>query len=324
MPPDQPQPRSAGAEPLAVQVDGLVKRYGERAAVDHLDLTARMGAVTAVLGPNGAGKTTTVEVCEGLRRADAGTVRVLGLPADNPELRFRVGVMLQDGGVYGTVNPREALNHAAALYRWPQSPTALLETFGLDDVASTPSRRLSGGQRQRLGLALAIVGRPEVVFLDEPTSGLDPHSRRSVWDLITALRDAGVGVILTTHYLEEAEHLADHVVIVDQGRAIAAGPPAELVAGAQPTSRSARSRLQFTAVPALDVADLAERLPEGSGVRETSPGAYEVVTPGLADALTMVTAWFTARGVTPTSIHSERRTLEDVFLELTTTEDNHS
>ena len=319
MPLDVPTPDVSGAPP-AVEVHGLVKRYDGRVAVDRLELVAQMASVTAVLGPNGAGKTTTVEICESLRTADEGIVRVLGLPPASPELRPRVGVMLQEGGIYGTVSAREVLSHAAALYRSAHSPNDLLEAMGLAHVAGVPSRRLSGGQRQRLSLALAIVGRPEVVFLDEPTSGLDPHSRHAVWELISDLRASGVGVLLTTHYLEEAEQLADHVVIVDHGRAIASGRPSELVAG----SHSAQSRLRFTAVPALDLNELAARLPEGSEVREATPGVYEVVTPVLADALAIVMAWFASRGITPTSINSDSRTLEDVFLELTTSEEDHS
>ena len=295
----------------AVEVKGLVKRYAGRAVVDQLDLVAPRAAVTAVLGPNGAGKTTTIEICEGLRRPDAGTVRVLGLSPSDHQLKSRVGVMLQEGRHLRHRDRTEALEHAAALYRSPHRPSDLIAALALEDVASTPSRRLSGGQRQRLSLALAIVGRPELVFLDEPTAGLDPHSRRAVWDLIDSLRTAGVSVVLTTHYLEEAEHLADRVVIVDHGRAIAAGHPSELVANPR------LSRLHFTASPALDVASLLARLPDGSTAAEISPGSYEVVTQGLADALTPITAWFAELGVSPTSINSERRTLEDVFLELT-------
>jgi ABC-2 type transport system ATP-binding protein len=306
------RPAAAGQpSELAVEVKGLVKRYEGRAVVDQLDLGAARAAVTAVLGPNGAGKTTTIEICEGLRRPDAGTVRVLGLSPSDHQLKSRVGVMLQEGGIYGTVTATEALNHAAALYRSPHRPSDLIAALALEDVSATPSRRLSGGQRQRLSLALAIVGRPELVFLDEPTAGLDPHSRRAVWDLIASLRTAGVSVVLTTHYLEEAEHLADRVVIVDHGRAIAAGHPSELVAHPR------LSRLHFTTSPALDVARLLARLPDGSTATEISPGSYEVVTQGLADALTPITAWFAELGVSPTSINSERRTLEDVFLELT-------
>jgi ABC-2 type transport system ATP-binding protein len=318
--PDAAPPAAAAGDAIAapaVRVEQLLKGYDDRLAVDRLDLVAHMGAVTAVLGPNGAGKTTTVEICEGLRSADSGLVQVLGRPPIDPWLRSRVGVMLQEGGVYGTISAREALRHAAALYRTPHAPDALLSALGLGDVATVPSRRLSGGQRQRLYLALAIVGRPLVVFLDEPTAGLDPHSRRTVWELIRALRQSGVGVLLTTHYLEEAEHLADHVVIVDHGRTIAAGPPGEIVANAPGATQA---RLQFTASAALDLTNLITALPHGSSAREVNPGTYEVCAPELADALASVSAWFTAVGVTPISISSDRRTLEDVFLELTAEE----
>lgn len=296
----------------ALRVEGLVKAYGDRRAVDRLDLHAPVGAVTAVLGPNGAGKTTTIEICEGLRRADAGEVRVLGRPPADPSLRSRVGVMLQEGGIYGSVTGREALTHAAALYRCPHPPDDLIDLLGLTAVAGVASRRLSGGQRQRLSLALALVGRPELVFLDEPTAGLDPHARRQVWELIGGLREKGVAAVLTTHYLEEAEHLADHVVIIDRGRVLVAGHPRELAATA-----SGASRLVFTAAPGLDLAGLVGRLPDGSSARETTDGRYEVRTPGLADALTLVSAWFSESGVAPTSIASDQRSLEDVFLELT-------
>jgi ABC-2 type transport system ATP-binding protein len=292
-------------------VAGLVKRYGERAVVDSLDLMAARGAVTAVLGPNGAGKTTTLEICEGLRTPDAGTVEVLGRPPRDGALRSRVGVMLQEGGVYGSVTPREALTHAAALYQQAHAAADLIEALGLGEVATVPTRRLSGGQRQRLGVALAIVGRPELVFLDEPSAGLDPQSRRAVWDLISALRTAGVAVVLTTHYLEEAEQLADHVVIVDHGRTIAAGRPQDLVATA------ATSALRFTTEPGLDVSVLQRRLPPVSTAAETVPGTYLVTTARLSDAIAQVTSWCAENGVSPTSINSEQRTLEDVFLDLT-------
>jgi ABC-2 type transport system ATP-binding protein len=292
-------------------VSGLVKRYGDRAVVDSLDLVAGRGAVTAVLGPNGAGKTTTLEICEGLRTPDAGAVEVLGRGPRDAALRSRVGVMLQEGGVYGSVTPREALRHAASLYRDAHPAADLIEALGLGQVAAVPTRRLSGGQRQRLGVALAIVGRPELVFLDEPSAGLDPQSRRGVWDLIGALRTAGVAVILTTHYLEEAEQLADHVVIVDHGRTIAAGRPQDLVASA------ASSALRFTTEAGLDVSGLQKRLPPASTAAETVPGTYVVTTPQLTDAIEQVSLWCADNGVSPTSINSEQRTLEDVFLDLT-------
>jgi ABC-2 type transport system ATP-binding protein len=297
----------------ALRVDGLVKRYTGRAVVDGLSLTAERAAVTTVLGPNGAGKTTTLEICEGLRRPDAGSVRVLGRTPGDPALRSLVGVMLQDGGVYGAVTAREAITHAASLYRDPHPVGALLSTLGLDQAAGTPSRRLSGGQRQRLGVALAIVGRPELVFLDEPTAGLDPQSRLAVWDLIGALRSAGVAVVITTHYLEEAEQLADHVVIVDQGRAVAAARPAELVS-------SPGGRLRLSASPGLQLDTLVAALPDGATATETTPGEYLITLPHvevLGTALAIVSTWCTQHGVTVTAVASEERSLEDVFLDLT-------
>lgn len=224
----------------AVVVDGLVKRYGAVTALDGLSLIAPAAAVTAVLGPNGAGKTTTVEICAGLRRADAGRLTVLGFdPArDADTLRARVGVMPQTGGsgaagIYPAVKPREALRLFADLYANSLDPDALLDRLDLTAAASTPWRRLSGGQQQRLSLALAIIGRPSLVFLDEPTAGLDVHGKHSTWSLVDDLRSAGVTVVLTTHAMDDAERLADHIVIVDRGRAVAAGTPQELTGGTQ-------------------------------------------------------------------------------------------
>ncbi len=297
----------------ALRVDGLVKRYGDRTVVDRLNLTAERAAVTTVLGPNGAGKTTTLEICEGLRRPDAGTVRVLGRAPGDPALRSLVGVMLQDGGVYGAVTAREAITHATSLYAAPHPVDALLSTLGLDEVANTPSRRLSGGQRQRLGVALAIAGRPELVFLDEPTAGLDPQSRLAVWELIGALRSAGVAVVITTHYLEEAEQLADHVVIVDRGRTVAAGRPADLVA-------SPGGRLRLSASPGLQLGALVAALPDGAAASENAPGEYLITLPRadvLGQALAIVSSWCAEHDVTVTAVASEERSLEDVFLDLT-------
>jgi ABC-2 type transport system ATP-binding protein len=214
----------------AVEITDLVKQYAGRVAVDGLDLTAPLGEVTAVLGPNGAGKTTTIEICEGFRRADRGTVRVLGRDpqADHDALAPRVGVMLQSGGIYPGARAGEMLTLLASFAAHPLDIGTLLDRVGLARVARTPYRRLSGGEQQRLSLAMAIVGRPELVFLDEPTAGLDPHARRAAWALVEDLKAAGVSVVLTTHHLDEAEQLADHVVIVDRGRVVASGTPAEL------------------------------------------------------------------------------------------------
>jgi ABC-2 type transport system ATP-binding protein len=301
------------SEAPAVEISGLVKNYGPLAAVAGLSLRAERGQVTAVLGPNGAGKTTTIEVCEGYRRADAGTVRVLGLDpvADAKRLRPRVGVMLQSGGIPTTVRPADYLSVLARFYAHPISPRLLLGQLGLDESARTPFRRLSGGQQQRLSLAAALIGRPELVFLDEPTSGLDPQARRATWDLIAALRSAGCTVILTTHYLEEAERLADLVVIVDHGKLVAQGTPAELTGG--------EGQLRFRAEPGLDTSSLASALPPGAVVKESPAGAYLVELPSAVDpqVVATVTAWCAEQGVLPKSLRIESRTLEDVFLELT-------
>ena len=207
----------------AVQVRGLVRRYGALTAVDGLDLTVGAGTMLALLGPNGAGKTTTVEICEGFARPDGGTVRVLGLDpwADAAVLRPRMGVMLQSAGAHLSARAGEMLRLVAAGSAHPHDSDWLLDTLGLTSVVRTPVRRLSGGQAQRLSLAMALVGRPEMLFLDEPTAGLDPQARHLVWDLLRAARADGVSILLTTHLLDEAELLADQVVIVDAGRAVA-------------------------------------------------------------------------------------------------------
>ncbi len=301
----------------AVEVVDLVKRYGSGpggvTAVDGLSLTVKRGTVTAVLGPNGAGKTTTIETCEGYRRPDSGTVRVLGLDPirDRAALKPRVGVMLQSGGVYPTAQAAEMLRHVARLHAHPLDPEMLLERLGLQSVRRTPFRRLSGGQQQRLALAMAIVGRPELVFLDEPTAGLDPQARRATWELIGQLRAAGVTVVLATHYMDEAERLADEVFIVDHGKVIAAGSPAEL------TARGAENILTFSGPPGLYLDSLAKALPEDARVRETSPGCYRVEGTVNPQLLATVTSWCAAHGVMPEGLAVARRTLEDVFLELT-------
>ena len=205
-------------------------RYGDVVAVDRLDLTIGRGTITAVLGPNGAGKTTTLETCEGYRRPHAGDVHVLGLDpwARRRELLPRIGVMLQQGGAWSGVRAMEMLRHVASLHAHPLDVDLLGERLGLGECGRTPYRRLSGGQQQRLGLAMAVVGRPELVFVDEPTAGMDPAARRTTWDLLRQLRTAGVTVVLTTHYIEEAERLADEVHIIDRGRLVLSGTPASL------------------------------------------------------------------------------------------------
>jgi ABC-2 type transport system ATP-binding protein len=292
----------------------MVKRYGTTTAVDGLSLTAGRGEVTAILGPNGAGKTTTIEVCEGYRRADAGTVRVLGLdPArDGARLKPRVGVMLQAGGIPPAVPAGEYLRTLSRFHVKPHDTAWLLDIVGLTAHAKTPYKRLSGGQQQRLSLVAAVLGRPELVFLDEPTAGMDPQARHATWDMVTALKGDGVAVILTTHFMEEAEQLADHVVIIDHGRAVADGSPASLTGSA--------GQLRFRAQPDLDIDSLLAALPAGSAAKESPAGRYLIEVPGgtvQPALLAAVTAWCADRGVLPSSLQIESRTLEDVFLELT-------
>ena len=217
----------------AVAVDGLVMRYADKVAVDELSLTVERDTITAVLGPNGAGKTTTLETCEGYRKPQRGTVRVLGLDPvrDRADLLPRIGVMLQGGGAWSGVRAMEMLRHVAKLHAHPLDTDLLAERLGLGDCGRTPYRRLSGGQQQRLGLAMAVVGRPEIVFVDEPTAGMDPQARRTTWELLEELRGDGVTVVLTTHYMDEAERLADRIHIIDHGRLVASGTPLELTRG---------------------------------------------------------------------------------------------
>jgi len=297
----------------AVQISGLVKHYGRTVAVAGLSLQAERAQVTAILGPNGAGKTTTIEICEGYRRPNEGSVRVLGLDPvrDARKLRPKVGVMLQSGGIPTAARPGEYLRVMASFHTNPIDPVFLINHLGLGGCLRTPFRRLSGGQQQRLSLAAAVIGRPELVFLDEPTAGLDPQARHATWSLIAGLRDAGAGVILTTHYMEEAERLADRVAVVDHGHLVASGTPAELTGTA--------GQLRFRAEPGLDTDSLIAALPPGSVAKESPAGYYVVEVHDRVDPqlLAAVTAWCAEHGVLAQSLRIENRTLEDVFLELT-------
>jgi ABC-2 type transport system ATP-binding protein len=299
-------------EPV-VEIADLVKRYGGVAAVDGLSLTVERASVTAVLGPNGAGKTTTIETCEGFRRPDSGRVRVLGLDPhrDGPALRPRIGVMLQAGGVYPGAKPVEMLRHVARLHANPVDPDGLAERLGLTATADTTYRRLSGGQQQRLALAMAVVGRPELVFLDEPTAGLDPQARRATWELVRELRRDGVTVVLTTHLMDEAEQLADIVHIIDRGRLVTSGTPTGL------TRSGAENSLSFRGPANMDLTTLLAALPEGARAYEAAAGVYRVEGDMGPQLLATVTAWCAAREVMPEGLVVERRTLEDVFLALT-------
>jgi ABC-2 type transport system ATP-binding protein len=302
----------------AVEVEGLVRRYSPTAGISDVSFEAPAGAVTALLGRNGAGKTTTVEICCGLRQADAGTARVLGLDPtrDHHKLAPRLGVMPQAGGsgasgVYPSARVEEVFGLYAAMYADPLPMDDLLERLDLQRVRRTPWRRLSGGEQQRVSLALSLIGRPAVAFLDEPSAGLDVHARHTTWELVRELRTAGVAIILTTHDLAEASVLADSVVIIDAGRVVAAGSPADL-------TRDASTRgLRFEARPGLALKELDAALPDGATAQELRPGHYAVGPRVDPDVVAAVTAWCAREGVLADNLTTSSRSLEDVFLSLT-------
>jgi ABC-2 type transport system ATP-binding protein len=299
-----------------VVVEDLVMRYGDKTAVDGLSLTVERGSVTAVLGPNGAGKTTTLETCEGYRAPQSGRVRVLGLDpqAQRRDLLPRIGVMLQSGGAWSGVRAVEMLRHVASLHANPLPVDMLVERLGLDSCGRTPYRRLSGGQQQRLALAMAVVGRPELVFVDEPTAGMDPQARRTTWELLEELRGDGVTIVLTTHYMDEAERLADQVHVIDRGRLIASGSPYELTRG----TGSSTIRLVVTQpFPADAPPSLQATLGDGTEVRALDERSLMVTGPADASTLAKVSAWCEENAVLPESLSLGQRTLEDVFLQLT-------
>ncbi len=310
MSPDDAGVAASPVDVPAIEIHGLTKRYGPVLAVDRLDLTVHAGETFALLGPNGAGKTTTVECCGGFRAPDAGTVRVLGHDPrrDGQLLRPRMGMMLQEGGVYPLARPLEVLDLFARFHHDPLDPRAMLERVGLADAARTRFRDLSGGQKQRLSLAMAVIGRPEVVFLDEPTAGLDPAARRVTWEHVRELRGEGVTVVLTTHLLDEAEALADRVAIVDRGRLLALGTPDEL-------THTGRDELEFTTGETIDAAALSAHL--GVDVVEVRPGRHHVHAANDPALVARLAAWLAERDVRLGELQAGRRSLEDVFLALT-------
>ncbi len=269
------------------------------------------GEVLVLLGPNGAGKTSTVETLEGYRKVTAGRVRVLGLDplADHGALMEHVGIMLQQGGIHPGMRVIEALRLYAAFYPDPIEPEVLLERTGLQDRARSTWRQLSGGEQQRLSLALALIGKPKVVFLDEPTSGLDVSGRQVVRDVIRALRDEGVAVLLTTHELAEAQRLADRVVIINHGRMVAAGTLAELMDAGEDHG------IHFGAPAKLDVSALSTRM--GAPVIEVSPGEYRLESPPTPVVIANLTAWLSEQNLPLADLRAGRHSLEDVFLRLT-------
>jgi len=299
----------------AVTCDGVVIRYGDTLAVDRLSFEGHAGQVVALLGPNGAGKTSTVEALEGYRPVSAGSVRVLGLDPrrDHAALVPRIGVMLQKGGVYPMLGSAQVLHLFARYYDDAEDPDQLLDLVGLTAVRRTPWRRLSGGEQQRLALALALVGKPEVLFLDEPTAGVDPEGRIAVRTIIADMRDRGVCVILTTHELAEAERLADRVVIIDHGRMLADGTPAALASG------TADGSIRFSTEPLIDAAALAATLGAGAALDEERPGFYRLrPPPGSATPAVVATlaGWLAERNLALGDLRTGQ-SLEEAYLAIT-------
>jgi ABC-2 type transport system ATP-binding protein len=296
-----------------IAVDGLTKRYGRRTVLDGVSLEVRPGEVVAMLGPNGAGKTTTVEIIEGYRSVDGGSVRVLGADPTRGgrKHRARVGLMLQEGGIDLRARPAESIRQYAAFHADPLDPDGLLDELGLRSVATTPYRRLSGGERQRLAFALALVGRPEVLVLDEPTAGMDPEARVVVRARIATERGSGTAILVTSHELADVERIADRIAILVNGRIVASGTPAELAAGLRP-------RLRFRLDAALDEAALGSLSAAlGAEISILDGTRYEVAgtepTPRLVAALA---AWGETAGRLIVESRTVGGSLEDAYLDL--------
>jgi ABC-2 type transport system ATP-binding protein len=296
----------------AISCRGLVKRYADVVAVDGLDLTVAPGECFGLLGPNGAGKTTTIEILEGLTKPDAGEVAILGRHwgTHERELRARLGISLQESRFHDRLTVFETLDLFRSLYPSGRDPELLLSDMSLTEKRNARVGKLSGGQRQRLAVACALAGDPEILFLDEPTTGLDPQSRRELWDLIEGYRAAGRTVLLTTHYMEEAERLCDRVAVVDHGRIIAQGTPGELVAGL-----NAPYIVEFASDPALSAEDL-RALP---GVRDCRQrdARWFVRVASLVEAVPALLASLDRGKARLLTLSTHQATLEDVFISLT-------
>jgi ABC-2 type transport system ATP-binding protein len=293
----------------AIEIEGLVKRYGRLEAVSGISLAVEEGEVFALLGPNGAGKTTTVEILEGHRSPDEGRVRVLGTDpaAGGRRFRERIGIVLQSSGIDRQLTVAELLRLYAPLYPRPRPVDEVMEIVGLEAKAAARVKTLSGGQLRRLDLALGIVGDPDVLFLDEPTTGFDPSARRRAWDLLDGLRDLGTTILLTTHYMDEAQHLADHVAVMARGRIVACGPPGEL--GAPGTGAT----ISFRMPPGTAAAEL----PAPFDAAGAASGTVSLETGDPTPALHRLTSWALARGVDLEGLTVARPSLEDVYLALT-------
>lgn len=293
----------------ALAVRDVVKSFGSVNAVNHLSFTARRGEVLALLGPNGAGKTTTIEMCEGFTAPTSGSISLLGMDPqrEGEKVRERIGIMLQGGGSYSGIRVKEMLELTASYNADPIDPAWLMDTLGLNKVAKTTYRRLSGGQQQRLSLALALIGRPEMIFLDEPTAGMDAQSRHAVWGLVEALKRDGVTVILTTHLMDEAERLADNVVIIDRGSVVASGSPQEL------TDTGDHPALLIHTDRPLDLTALSAE----ASLIDDSPLTYRLHSAGDPEIIASVAAEAARQNVLIKELGVHHRTLEDVFLDLT-------
>jgi ABC-2 type transport system ATP-binding protein len=293
-----------------IEVDGLVKRYNGRAVVDGVTFRVEKGEVFGILGPNGAGKTTIVESIEGLRKPDLGRIRVLGLdPAtDGAEIHQRLGAQLQESRLPDRIKVWEALDLYSAFYRSPAHWPALLDQLGIGDKRNERFKNLSGGQKQRLSIALALVGNPEIAILDELTTGLDPQARRDTWELIEQMKTQGITIILVTHFMEEAERLADRLALIDGGKVVAIDTPAGLVARTSP-EQIVRFR------PSVPIEDsLLTDLPE---VKSMDRNGTEIVVRGTGDVLTAVMSQLVRQGVVAQQLRIEQVTLDDAFVALT-------
>ena len=299
------------ADPV-IRVRGLIKRYGDVRAVDGLDFEVARGEIFGLLGPNGAGKTTTVEILEGLRAPDGGRAIVLGVDVakDASSIKPRIGVGLQTAALYPRLTVVELIDLFRSFYATARPTAELIEALGLGERKNAQTRELSGGQRQRLALALALVNDPELIFLDEPTTGLDPAARRSLWDLVRGLKAKGRTVLLTTHYMEEAEVLCDRVAIMDHGKILEMGTVDTLV-----LNRFKERAVRFDAIDGLRDGDLAA-LP---AVSRVTHDADEILlyTSDVAATIGALLALGEARGSEPQNLGVRRATLEDVFLDLT-------
>jgi ABC-2 type transport system ATP-binding protein len=305
-------PGGDGAGGVVIRVHGLHKQYGDVEAVRGIDLTVRTGEIFAFLGPNGAGKTTTVETLEGYRHRDAGEVEVLGSDPAHPApgWRARIGVVLQESEPEAELTVEECVALYAGYYPRPRPVSEMLELVGLADRKAARCGRLSGGQRRRLDVALALIGDPELVFLDEPTTGFDPAARQSAWDVIAGLRDLGKTIFLTTHYMEEAERLADRIAVIAAGHIVAEGTAATL--GGRDTGASI---ISFTLPPGVSAAGLP---PVVAAAATGGPGqTVEARITSPLPLLGALAAWATARNVDLPDLQVLRPTLEDVYLQLT-------